>query len=372
LEKRRLGKTGVDVTLLGLGGFHLVEVSDKDAESLVNRYLDAGGNYLETAASYGRGESERKIGRVMRTRRDECFLATKVADRDAAAAFTTFEQSLRNLQTDHVDVLFIHGVQTEDDLSRILGSGGVLEVAEAARQAGRARWIGVSGHGRPRVLRAIIEQYPFDVLMTGYNYYDQFNYPEVQADMLPRALDLGMGVVGMKALADGFLYRSPEAAIRYALSLPIHTLVVGANTMALLEFDLDLAEKFTPMSDAESETLYMTAPELGTYVCRQCGKCLPAPDNLNIPRIFELEGWYDRQMWDRVIRDPADYALRQRLRFWFAQQQEARDAYSQESIQVDPDGDYSEAAARCPYGLPVGERLQLAHYKLTEEPYAFQ
>ena len=372
MEKRKLGKTGVNVTLLGLGGFHLVEVSEKEALSLVNRYLDTGGNYLETAAAYGRGESERKVGKVMRTRRDECFLATKVMDRDAKTASATFEQSLKNLQTDHVDILFIHRVQTDEDLSQVLGPGGALEVAEAARQAGKARWIGVSGHGRTWALSAIIEQYPFDVLMTGFNYYDHFNYPEVQGDLLPRALELGMGVVGMKALADGFLYRSPEAAIRYVLSLPIHSLVLGANTMDLLEFDLDLAENFTPMSEAELETLYTTAPELGTYVCRQCGKCLPTPDNLNIPRIFELEGWYDRQMWDRVIRDPADYALRQRLRFWFEQQQEGRDAYAQEPIQVDPDGNYSEAEARCPYGLPVGDRLRLAHYKLTEEPYPFK
>lgn len=372
VEKRRLGKTGVDVTLLGLGGFHLVELSNGDATALVNRYLDAGGNYLETAAAYGKGESERKVGQVMRTRRDECYLATKVMDRDPQVAAASIEQSLRSLQTDHVDILFIHRVQTADDLAQILAPGGVLEVVEAARKAGKTRWIGISGHGRPWAMRDLIEEHSFDVLMTGFNYYDHFNYPEGQSDLVPRVLELDMGLIGMKALADGFLYRSAEPAIRYALSLPIHTLVVGANTLEILDFDLQLAESFTPMSEAAKEDLYVSALELGNYVCRQCGKCLPAPDGLNIPRIFELEGWYDRQMWDQVVRDPADYALRQRLRFWFEQQEEARVAYAQEAVQVDLDGDYSEAQERCPYGLQVGERLRMAHYKLTQEPYPFK
>lgn len=372
MQKRRLGRTGEEVAILGIGGFHLVELRQSDALALVNRYLDAGGNYVETAAAYGKGESERKVGQVMRTRRHECFLATKVMDRDATTAAKTFEQSLKNLQTDYVDILFIHRIQVEDDIQQVLAPGGALEMAESARKAGQARWIGVSGHGRPWALRKIIEQYPFDVLMTGFNYLDRFNYPEAEADLIPRVLELDMGLIGMKALADGLLYRNAGPAIRYALSLPIHTLVVGANTMAWLEFDLDAAERFTPMTDAEKEELYRSAPELGHYVCRQCGKCLPAPDGLNIPRVFELEGWYDRQMWDQVVHDPADYALRQRLRFWFEQQEEARTAYAREPVRVDLHSDYAEATARCPYGLSIGERLHLAHYKLTAEPYPFK
>jgi len=372
LQKRRLGKTGTEVTILGMGGFHLVELNEGNALALVNRYLDAGGNYVETAAAYGKGESERKVGKVMRTRRQECFLATKVMDRDAQAAAKTFEQSLKSLQTDYVDILFIHRIEVEDDIKKVIGPGGALEVAEAAKKAGKARWIGVSGHGNPWALRAIIEQYPFDGLMTGFNYRDHFNYPLAEASLGPRVLELDMGLVGMKALADGLLYRNAGPAIRYAMSLPIHTLVVGANTMDLLEFDLDVAERFKPMTEAEKESLYHAAPELGNYVCRQCGKCLPVPDGLNIPRIFELEGWYDRQMWDQVVRDPGDYVLRQRLRFWFEQQEEARTAYAQEPVRVNLNGDYAEATARCPYGLPVGERLRLAHYKLTEEPYPFK
>lgn len=372
MDKRKLGETGMEVTLLGLGGFHLVEISDEEASNLLHRYLDAGGNYIETAAAYGRGESERKVGRVMASRRGETYLATKVMARDARSAREMFEQSLRNLQTDHVDILFIHAVQTEEDVALALAAGGVLELADAMKTAGKVRFIGVSGHGQPYALLSIIEQYPFDVLMTGFNYYDHFNYPDVQNALLPRALEKGMGVIGMKALADGFLYRSAEEAIRYALSLPIHTLVVGANTEKLLEYDLDLAKRFVPMSEQEIDRLYEEAPELSDYVCRQCGRCLPAPGNLNVPRIFELEGWYDRQMWDRVVRDASDYALRQRLRHWFKQQEYARAAYASEPVQVDPDADYSELDVRCPYGLAVGERLRLAHYKLTAEPYPFE
>ena len=126
MQTRTLGRTGLEVSILGLGGFHLVELGFEQAQAIINRYLDAGGNYIETAAQYGEGESERKVGLVMAERRDECILATKchLRERDEAAAL--FASSLDRLQTDHVDVLFMHHVQTPDELERILAPDGAL------------------------------------------------------------------------------------------------------------------------------------------------------------------------------------------------------------------------------------------------------
>ena len=115
MEKRNLGQTGIKLTLLGLGGFHLLEVSETEALSLVNRYLDAGGNYVETAAAYGRGASERKVGTAMRTRRNECFLATKVTDRDAEMACATIEQAVAEGHAD--ESVLIH---LEDNVRRAM------------------------------------------------------------------------------------------------------------------------------------------------------------------------------------------------------------------------------------------------------------
>jgi predicted aldo/keto reductase-like oxidoreductase len=345
-----------------------VEISPGDAQAILNRYLDAGGNYIETAAQYGDGESERKVGSVMAKRRDECILATKthLRGRDEAAAL--FARSLGHLQTDHVDVLFMHHVDTMEELDRILAPDGALRAAEAAREAGQVRLIGISAHGHPQLLIRALQAYPFDMIMTNFNYYDRFNYPQIEDELLPLARERGVAVVGMKAVGDGFLWRSAEVAFRYAWSLPIDVMVAGTNTLDLLETDLAWAEAFTPLSEAEREGLFVEAPELGTYVCRQCGECLPCPEGLDIPGIFALEGWYDRQMWDGVVRDPGDYWMRQTLRFWFMKEEQARATYATVDIQADGCTRCGECEPRCRYEVPIMDKLARAHYKLTVEP----
>jgi predicted aldo/keto reductase-like oxidoreductase len=363
-----MGRLGLEVSILGLGGYHLLEISAAEAQALVLRYLDAGGNYLETAAEYGDGESERKLGLVLATRRDECVLATKCHARDRQGAMAYIERSLRNLHTDHVDILFMHHVQNAGELDKILADDGAVRAAEAARTAGKVGHIGISNHGHPEVLIEALGRYPFDAIMTGINYYDRFNFPKIESELLPLAVERGVGIVGMKAVGDGFLWRSAEQAFRYAWTLPIHVMAAGANTLPLLEQDLAYAASFAPMSAAEMEQWFFEAPELGRYVCRLCGKCLPCAEGLDIPRIFELEGWYDRQMWDGVVRDPADYLMRTTLRFWFENEDRARAAYAVLPIQADSCTRCGECEPRCPYGLPIADKLRHAHYKLAGAP----
>jgi predicted aldo/keto reductase-like oxidoreductase len=357
--------------MLGLGGFHLLEISVANAQSILNCYLDAGGNYVETAAQYGDGESERKIGPVMETRRAECILATKCHAREQSASAEFLDRSLCNLRTDYVDVLFMHHVQRQAELERILRSDGALRAAEAARDAGQVRFIGVSNHGHPEILIEALERYPFDVIMTNISYYDRFNFPLIEEELLPLALERGVGIVAMKAVADGLLWRSAQQAFRYAWTLPIHTMAAGMNTMDLLEQDLAYAETFTPMSEKEIEQWFFDAPELGTYVCRQCDECLPCPEGVDIPRLFELEGRYDRQMWDGIVRDPGDYHLRNTLRFWFDNQERAREAYAPLPVKADACTDCGECEPRCPYDLRIVDKLRHVHYKLTREETSY-
>jgi predicted aldo/keto reductase-like oxidoreductase len=169
----------------------------------------------------------------------------------------------------------------------------------------------------------------------------------------------------MKAVADGLLWRSAEQGFRYAWTLPIHVMVAGINTLEMLEQDLAFAEAFTPMTEQEQERWFAEAPELGTYVCRLCNKCLPCPEGIMIPEVFELEGVYDRQMWDGVVRDPADYSLRERLRFWFMNEERAQAAYAGLSVKANACTDCGECEPRCPYHLPVVDKLRHSHYKLT-------
>jgi predicted aldo/keto reductase-like oxidoreductase len=358
------------LSLIGVGGFHLLEIPTSDVSRILNTYLDRGGNYIETAAGYGSGQSEKKIGATVSTRRDEFVLATKAGARTKAEYLELVEQSLRNLRTDHLDIVFMHGVQSPEEAGQITGAGGALEGALEARQAGKLRFIGITGHGRPHSLIHALKGYDYDVLMTGFNYYDRFNWPEGEGELIPLCQEKGTGVLVMKAIGDGYLYRSFEPALRYALGLPAACVVLGMNTMEQLEEDFRIAESFTPMSDLQKEELYQSAPELGDYVCRLCGACAGA-NGFDPQTVFRLEGLYDRQMDDKRLADTAQYALRERLKFWFRQNDLARKEYAALPAQVDPQADYSHLNASCPYGIDIDRKLKIAHSKLSQSGYIF-
>jgi predicted aldo/keto reductase-like oxidoreductase len=370
MQKRKLGRTGLETSLMGFGGFHLLEASQSDAEKLLNGYLDRGGNYIETAREYGNGLSERKIQRAVSHRRSEFILATKSPARTREGLLESLEQSLKDLQTDHVELFFMHHVQTIQEADQILGPGGAMEGAVEAQKAGKLRFIGLTGHGQPDSLIYSVEQYPYDVLMCVLNYYDRFNFPKTEGVLLPDCEKRGVGVMAMKSLADGYLFRSPENALRYSLSLPVACVVAGINREEYLRKDLEAAERFQPMSDDEREELFRTAPELGNYVCRLCKKCKDA-DGFEPYLIFLLEGLFDRQMDDGRVPAADQYALRERLRFWFGQSGRARDIYQSLTARVDPGKDYSHLNPLCPYGIDIDRKLKVCHAKLSGEAAFF-
>ena len=364
LEYRAFGRTGEKVAMLGLGGYHFIEISQEQVTEIAHRYLDMGGNYVETAYAYGSGNSERKIGEALKDRRDEVFLATKVAARDKAGAARLLERSLANLQTDYVDLLFMHGVQESYELEAILGEDGALRAAEEAQQAGKVRFVGVSGHGWADVLIEALNRYPFDAVMHTFNYLDRFNYPSSEGQLLPLAAEKGVPVVGMKPVGDGYLHGSPEAAFRYAFALPCATMVSGINSLEYLDIDMAVAKTFRPMSKGEMEKLFSEAPELGDYVCRQCYKCLPNPRNVPLPQIFQLEGMYDRQMEDGHEHEPEDQLLRSHLSGWFNTDFVARQRYRELNVNPDDFESCAEVEANCPYGIEIVRKLKLVHAKL--------
>jgi len=362
IPRRGLGKTEEKLSILGFGGFHLIEALPCDAERMLNYYLDSGGNFIETAVSYG--NSEVKIGRVMKYRRDECFLSTKTHLRSAAEVAASIDTSLSNLQTDHVDNLFMHGVGTRDALDAILAPDGALAAAEKARDKGKVRYISITGHN-PEILYAALQSYPFDAVMEWMNYYDYFNFPIIYDKIIPYCLENGIGLIAMKPIGDGLLYRSVESALRWVWSLPITSAVAGNNTLEMLKRNIALAGEHEPMSDEELSSLYRNAPEYAGYVCRRCGRCMNNRIQLDTLAIFELEGYYDRQMYTANIPDAAEYALRERLRFWFGNERVARDRYAQLDRKVPVDFDPAAFSDVCPYGIDVPRKLRIAAWKLT-------
>ncbi len=260
----------------------------------------------------------------------------------------------------------MHSVESMEALDKILGPDGAMEAAEQARRDGKVKHIGISMHGVPDVLIRALKEYPFAAVMTTINYYDHFNFPDIQETLVPLAHEKGAGVILMKPVGDGLLWKSAAQGFRYAFSQDVSVVVAGINNREMLETDLRYAEEFQPMSPAEIDDLYTNAPELGSYVCRQCGKCLPCPEGIDIPKVFLCEGVYDRQMADGVVDSAAEFALKERLRFWFGNQKTAKERYLALDVRADKCTQCNECTPRCPYGIDIARKMAIVDYKLGE------
>ena len=258
---RPLGQTGHDVRLFSLGGQATLEQPGKtdEAVAIIEKALDLGVNYIDTAATYGKGVSQTYIGQVMKTRRAEVFLATKTHDRTYDGSMRLLEQSLASLQTDRLDLWHLHNVRTEDDLDKIFAKEGALKALEKARDEKTVRFLGITGHRDPFVLRKGIERYPFDTILMALNAADKHEMSFID-NLLPVAVEKKMGIIGMKIPARGKIFReggirSMNEAMGYVLTLPVSTVIVGISTLAELEEDVKIATSFTPLTAAEMARL---------------------------------------------------------------------------------------------------------------------
>jgi aryl-alcohol dehydrogenase-like predicted oxidoreductase len=260
MPTRDLGRTGFRVGLFSLGGQAAVEQPDNEAKAvaIVERALDLGVNYIDTSARYGGDArwSERYIGQVMKRRRREAFLATKTHDRTRDGSLRVLEKSLTLLQTDHVDLWQLHAMSTMADVEAVFAPGGAIEAFEKARSEKLVRFLGITGHTDPDVLSAAIGRFPFDTVLMAVNAADPYHLP-FQKTLLPLAVEKKMGIIGMKIPARGRLLGAitmPEA-MRYVLSLPVSTVIVGVDSIAQLEENVATARGFTPLGPPQLAAL---------------------------------------------------------------------------------------------------------------------
>jgi hypothetical protein len=280
MPTRNLGHTGHLVGLFSLGGQAAIEQPDNEkvAIPIIERALDLGVNYLDTSARYG-GEarwSEQYFGRVLKRRRREAFLATKTHDRTAEGSLRLLETSLKLLQTDHVDLWQLHAMSTLEDVERVCAKGGALEAFQRARDQKLVRFLGLSGHADPDVLAEAIRRFPFDTVLMAFNAADTWYLP-FRKTLLPLAVEKEMGIIGMKIPARGRILEGiqpppPERqrgnakhdrpgtltmkeAMRYTLSHPVSTVIIGVDNLAQLEENVRIARDFLPLNGGQLEAL---------------------------------------------------------------------------------------------------------------------
>jgi aryl-alcohol dehydrogenase-like predicted oxidoreductase len=250
---RQLGKTGVTVPIIGYGTAPLgkPDVSQEDAERCLNHAIDLGVTYLDTSPDYG---SEPKIGPVMRARRDEVFLATKVNKRRKQDVLDELKGSLRRLQTDHVDLIQVHSVSALADLEEALAPDGAVAALEEARRDGLVRFIGITGHARPAVLARGLERYDFDTVLCALGIADHL-ISGADLFLLPTARQHDTGVIAMKVLGHGS-YPDRASAIRYSLGLDgVALAILGMRHESEIDENVRTAQGFRPLGEQETQAL---------------------------------------------------------------------------------------------------------------------
>jgi aryl-alcohol dehydrogenase-like predicted oxidoreductase len=253
VETRPFGKTGESLPILSFGAQRIVDeegCNEDQALEILNTALDRGIRYFDTAWIYSQGQSEQRVGMVAKHRRQEMWIATKTWDTTRDGARRQLEESLTRLQTDHLNEWRLHNVWDLARLDQMTGKGGALEAMVEAREEGLVRFISISGHADPQVQIEALRRFPFDTVLAAVSVLDHFIYSFAE-EFLPVAARMGVGVVGMKIFGYKKLAHVADQALRYALALPLTTVIAGCSTMAELEADLAVAENFTPMTGPE-------------------------------------------------------------------------------------------------------------------------
>ena len=284
MPTRNLGRTGFRPCLFSLGGQGALERPDNDAVAvpIIERALDLGVNYLDTSSIYGGPQrwSERYFGQVMKRRRAQAYLASKTKERTRDGSLRMLEQSLKLLNTDHLDLWQLHDIRDQQDLDAVFAPGGAMEALQQAREQKLVRHLGITGHYRPEALAEAIRRFPFDTLLLAVNAADKYHY-SFAAELLPLAVEKQLGIIGMKIPGRGRLLsnwtpppvesqvntwvgsviaRTPgtltmREAMSYALTLPLSTVIIGCDSTAHVEENVRIASEFTPLSARQMAAL---------------------------------------------------------------------------------------------------------------------
>jgi predicted aldo/keto reductase-like oxidoreductase len=291
LDKRRLGRTNLQVSQVGFGGTWIAELSTHDAVNVVRHAFDLGINYFDTAKLDG--DSEEKIGTALKDVRDQCVIATKTGSRTKKDSLDDFQSSLKRLKTDRLDIIQLHGIDDERTLAKAMSTDGSLETCKEARREGLVDFIGITGH-KPRVLAKAVESGEFDTVLVPFNIVTR----QALEELLPIAKTHDVGVVVMKPLS------AKTSNLITCLYQPSLSLVSDEPELKELLGETAEDQVNSALKYVLSQDVSVVIPGLRRIsevsYCRDCGLCLPCPEKINIPailrfhtlsEIYDLKGW---------------------------------------------------------------------------------
>jgi predicted aldo/keto reductase-like oxidoreductase len=354
LEKRKLGRTNLEVSVIGFGAMWLPELNLEESIKMVRRAIDLGVTYFDTARGYG--DSEEKLGSALQGLRDKCIIASKTGSKTKKESLKEVKKSFEALKTDRIDILQLHGIDDSETLKKAMSSDGALKTCKEARSEGLIDFIGISSH-RPNILVEAIKTEEFDMVLVPLNVVTR----QPIEVLLPVAKEHNVGVVVMKPLAMkvaniltwkykpsfSLLSDHPELktllgaditlrvrnALRFILAQDISTVVPGFKSIEEVEIAAKVGEEFKGLTPEEKNLFKVN---LGKYYCRDCGLCLPCPRKLNIPallRFYDLAQIYNLKDW-------------------------AKELYSGLEVKADECDNCGICEPKCPHQIPIQKILE--------------
>lgn len=286
MKYRPLGLTRQRVSILGLGGESALYRRSDKAVRIIEKAIRLGINYFDTAPLYK--DSELNYGEVLPRHRKKMFIATKTDERGYSGAWRQFERSLKRLKVNHVDLLQLHHVSFPEELKMLWSPKGALRMVHEAKEQGLTRYVGITGHMDPKVLLWGIEHYPFEAILMVTN-PAEVHLHSFQDELLPRAIELGMGVVGMKVMSRGILFNAiPDAKLllNYTWTLPVSTAIVGVMNEEQLVRNARIASSFVPFPEHAMDKLEEVSEPLrkAANFYRKGARNMPFPEPANMPR----------------------------------------------------------------------------------------
>lgn len=329
MEKRILGRTGFEVSIIGLGGIPIQRVDEEAAYEIVKAAYENGINFIDTARAYM--DSEKLLGyAIERIGRDKFILATKSMARTYSGMLEEIETSLKNLRTDYIDLFQLHNVRTKEDFDTVMGENGGLKAVKELRAKGVIKEIGITSHSID-ILDMILDMDEFSTIQYPYNPVEKLG-----ESVFKKAKDKNIGVIVMKPLAGGAIPKG-ELCLRFILENDnVTTAIPGMDDVEQVIENVKAGNDRRPLTADEKEELNKEAAALGNEFCRRCGYCAPCSVGIDIQSQFLIDGYYTR------------YNLKE----WALSRYNDMEVHAGDCIEC------GDCESRCPYDLPIIEMLK--------------